>query len=82
MKRIVATLGALTAWTPASAADSPETTGTSLITLLLIGFGVLIVVGQLIPGMVMLYGMIKGLFGIEAAKVDEPFQSTNGRSLN
>jgi hypothetical protein len=69
MKRTMTTLGALTAWaTPAIAAGGMETEGTGLITILLLGFGALIVVGQLIPGMVIFYGMVKGLFGADATK--------------
>ncbi len=69
MKRIMTTLGALMAWTtPAIAAGGTETTGTSLITILLLGFGALIVVGQLIPGLVLFCGMVKGLFGKTESK--------------
>lgn len=69
MKRIMTTLGALMAWTtPAIAAGGTETTGTSLITILCLGFGALIVVGQLIPGLVIFCGMVKGLFGETARK--------------
>ena len=60
-----------------TAPEYPETPGISPITLLLIGFGILIVIGQLIPSMVMLYGMIRGLFGIEATQADKHVQSTN-----
>jgi hypothetical protein len=56
------------AWTTPAIAAGTETKGTSLITLLLIGFGALIVVRQLIPGMVVFYGMMKGLFGTDATK--------------
>ena len=71
MKRTMTTLGALTAWaTPAIAAGGMETEGTSLITILLIGFGALIVVGQLIPGIVLFGGMVKGLFGHDATKAE------------
>jgi hypothetical protein len=63
MKRTMTTLGALMAMaTPAMAAGGMETEGTSLITILLVGFGALIVVGQLIPGIVLLSGMVKGMF--------------------
>jgi hypothetical protein len=63
------TLGALMAMaTPVMAAGAAETEGTSLITVLLVGFGALIVVGQLIPGIVLFSGMVKGLFGHGATK--------------
>jgi hypothetical protein len=69
MKRTMTTLGALTAWaTPAIAGGGMETEGTSLITILLLGFGALIVAAQLIPGLVMLFAMIKGMVGKGAMK--------------
>jgi hypothetical protein len=50
MKRIMTTLGAFMAGTtPAIAAGGAETTEISPITVLLLGFGALIVIGQLIP---------------------------------
>ena len=71
MKRTMKTLGALMAMaTPAIAAGATETEGTSLITILLIGFGALIVVGQLIPAIVLLRGIVKGLFGHDATKTE------------
>ncbi len=64
MKRTMTTLGALMAMaTPAIAAGGMETEGTSMFTILFVGFGALIVVGQLIPGIVLFGGMVKGLFG-------------------
>jgi hypothetical protein len=69
MKRTMTTLGALMAMaTPAIAAGGMETEGTSLVTILLVGFGALIVVGQLIPALVLLSGMVKGLFRATATK--------------
>jgi len=69
MKRTMTTLGALMAMaTPAIGAGGMETEGTSLATILLIGFGALIVVGQLIPGIVLFGGMVKGLFAKTATK--------------
>jgi hypothetical protein len=69
MKRTMTTLGALTAWaTPAIAAGGVETEGISLITILLLGFGALIVVGQLIPGLVLFCGIIKGMLGHDATE--------------
>jgi CheY-like chemotaxis protein len=71
MKRTMTTLGALMAMaTPAIAAGATETEGTSMITILLIGFGGLIVVGQLIPAFFLLRGMVKGLFGKSATKTE------------
>jgi hypothetical protein len=69
MKHTMTTLGALMAWTtPAIAAGGTETTETSLITILLLGFGSLIVVGQLIPGLIIFCGILRGLFGDTARK--------------
>ena len=62
MKRTMTTLGALMAVvTPAMAAGGMETEGTGLVTMMLLGFGALIVVGQLIPAVVIFCGMVKGL---------------------
>lgn len=49
--------------TPALASSDPETTGTSLLVLLFLGFGALIVAFQLIPSVVLFGSMLKGLFG-------------------
>ncbi len=71
MKRTMTTLATLVAMaTPAIAAGGMETEGTSLITVLLIVFGALIVVGQLIPGIVLFGGMVKGLFGHDTTKTE------------
>ena len=62
MKRTLTTIGALMAWTTtAMAAGGMEAEGTSIITMLLLGFGALIVAAQLIPAVVILRGMVKGL---------------------
>lgn len=64
MKHTMTTLGALMTWTtPVWATGGMETEGTGLITILFIVFGTLIVVGQLIPALVILGGMVKGLLG-------------------
>jgi hypothetical protein len=69
MKRTMTTLGTLMAMaTPAMAAGGMETEGTSLVTILLVGFGALIVVGQVIPALVLFGGMVKGMFKATAAK--------------
>jgi hypothetical protein len=69
MKRTMITLGALTVWSiPAIAAGATETEGVSLITILLLGFGAVIVVGQLIPGLVLFFGMMRGMLGHDATK--------------
>ena len=71
MKRTMTTLGALMAMaTPAMAGGGMETEGMSWATILLIGFGALVVVGQLIPGIVLFRGMVKGLFGHDTKKTE------------
>jgi len=69
MKRTLTIVGALMAWvTTAMAGGDTGTEGTSLITILLLGFGTVIVLGQLIPGLILLYSMIKGLLGKTESK--------------
>jgi len=69
MKRTLTTLGAWMALTAtATAATGTEATGTSWMTILLIGFGALIVVGQLVPAIVLFSGMVKGMFRKDATK--------------
>jgi hypothetical protein len=71
MKRTMTTLGALMATAaPAMAAGATETEGMSLLTILLIGVGGLIVVSQLIPAIILLRGIVKGLFGHGATKTE------------
>ncbi len=48
--------------TSALASGGQETTGTSLLVLLFLGFGAFIVVCQLIPAIVLFCSMLKGLF--------------------
>ena len=60
MKRTMTTLGALIATTtPAMAFGGPETTGTSLLVTVFLGFGTLIIVCQLIPGLVLFCSILK-----------------------
>ncbi len=69
MKRTMTTLGALMlATTPVLAAGGPETAGSGLLTVVFMVFGALIIVGQLIPGLVLFYSMVKGLYGKVAKK--------------
>jgi hypothetical protein len=68
MKRTMTTLGALMAMATPAMAGGIETEGTSLVTILLVGFGALIVIGQLIPALVLFGGMVKGLFRATATK--------------
>jgi hypothetical protein len=68
MKHTMTTLGALMAMATPAMAGGMETEGTSLVTILLVGFGALIVVAQLIPALVLFGGMVKGLFRAAAIK--------------
>ena len=54
MKHIMTTLGALmAATTPAVAFGGPESEGTGILVPLFLGFGVLVVVCQLMPALVL-----------------------------
>lgn len=64
MKHTLTTLGALMiTTTPALAYGGPETTETGLLVTLLLGFGIVIIAGQLIPGLILFYSTLKVLFG-------------------
>jgi len=72
MKLIITVLTAIMVKaTPALASSGQETMGTSLLVLLFLGFGALIVICQLIPGLVLFCSMLKGLFD-SAAKNTMP----------
>ncbi len=69
MKFIIAAVTAMMIiTTPVLASIGQETMGTSVLALLFLGFGSLIVVFQLIPGLVLFCSMIKGLFNSAATK--------------
>ncbi len=64
MRRTLTTLGTLMiTTTPALAYGGPETTETSLLVTLFLGFGIIIIVGQLIPGVILFTSALKALFG-------------------
>jgi len=63
MKTLLRTLTATLAWVvPALAANGSETEGSGLLIILFLGFGALIVVFQLVPGLVLFVTMVKELF--------------------
>ncbi len=64
---IVLTTTAVTT-TPLWASNGPEPLGTSLLVLFFLGFGALIVVCQLIPGLALFCAMMRGLFSKDAIK--------------
>ena len=62
--KLITILTAITvAATPVLASGGEEAMGTSLLAILFLGFGVLIVACQLIPGLLLFCSMLKGLFG-------------------
>ena len=63
MKLITIVTAIMVAATPVLASGGEETMGTSLLVILFLGFGVLIVACQLIPGVMLICSMLKGLFG-------------------
>ena len=63
MKRIMTTLGVLlAATTPALAFGGPESEGMGILVPLFLGFGVLVMVCQLIPALVLFGSTVKALF--------------------
>jgi hypothetical protein len=68
MKLITIVALIMIAATPGLASSGQETMGTGLMALLFLGFGSLIVVCQLIPGVMLFCSMLKGLFNGAATK--------------
>lgn len=69
MKRTMATMGTLIATaTPALASSSPETTETSFLVILCLGFGAMVILCQLIPALTLFISSLKALFGKAAAE--------------
>ena len=76
MKKIMTIAAIIAATTqPLAASNGMETVGTSILVVLFLGFGALIVICQLIPGLVLFCSMIKGLFGVTTKKT---VHATNG----
>jgi hypothetical protein len=70
MKTLIGTLLAAVGWvTPALAAGGSIATGSTVLLILFLGFFALIIVFQFIPGLVLFFSMLKGLF--KAAPVKE-----------
>lgn len=63
----------------ASAASGAEPGGSSLMMWLFLGFLALVVVLQLVPGVTLFIGMIRGLFS--SAKQESTVASTKGEKL-
>lgn len=63
MKIMMKVLTLVAVWTtPALASKNAETMGGGLLVLLFLGFGAIIIVFQLIPGLLLFVSMLKGLF--------------------
>jgi hypothetical protein len=76
---IIAVLGATTSL--ALAGESVEATGTSLLVFLFLGFGALIIVCQLIPGVLLFCSMLKGLFAKSLNESMQIADDTIGKTL-
>lgn len=68
-------LSLLTTVSNALASGGAEAEGLGLMTALFVAFGVLIVLQQFVPGLMLLGGMLKGMFSPTAKKV--PNESRN-----
>jgi hypothetical protein len=69
MKRTLTTLGILMATgTPALASGGPETAETSLFVILFLGFGAVVILGQLIPAVTLFITTLRALFGKAAGE--------------
>lgn len=72
MRTLTAALLGITASAAhAVASGGTEAAGLGLWGNLFIAFGVMIVVFQLIPGIILLGGVVKGLFSLQGGKADE-----------
>ncbi len=63
MRTLINTIFAVACWiVPAFAAGTGVAKGSSFLLILFLGFAALIVVFQFIPGLVLFFSMLKGLF--------------------
>ena len=63
MKTLITTVLATLGWlTPALAQDGGIARGTSILVILFLGFAALIIVFQFVPGLVLFFSMLKGVF--------------------
>ncbi len=63
----------------AVAGDGAEASGNGLLVILFLGFGALIIVCQLVPGLMLFCSMIKGLF---AKSLKKPLPATGESTRN
>jgi hypothetical protein len=63
MRTLITTILVTLGWVaPALAAEGGATKGSSLLLILFLGFAALIIVFQFIPGLVLFFSMLKGIF--------------------
>jgi len=73
MTTLIGTLLATLGWvTPALAASDGIVKGSSILLILFLGFFALIIVFQFIPGLVLFFSMLKGLFKAAPEKEHAP----------
>lgn len=81
MKTVYATvLSLIITATQALASGGAEGEGLGLITTFFIGFGVLIVLFQFVPGLMLFGCMLKGLFSKSEKKADKAFAGGSDKS--
>ncbi len=62
MRTLINTIIAVLGWVVPAFAAGGNDTGTSFLLIMFLGFFAVIVVFQFIPGLVLLYNMLKGIF--------------------
>jgi hypothetical protein len=71
MKTLITTILAVLGWVvPAIAAGTTVATGSSVLVILFLGFAAIIVVFQFIPGLLLFFSMLKGLFTAAPKKAE------------
>jgi hypothetical protein len=79
MGTLIKTLIVTLAWvTPALASGGNEGRGSSFLLVLFLGFAALIIVFQFIPGLVLFFTMLKGLFTAAPKKASATFPEEPG----
>ncbi len=61
MKKLIASLTVLLSATPAFAIDTSQTYNSGILTLFFVGFCALIIVAQLVPAVLTLFGMTRAV---------------------
>lgn len=82
MKTTIRTLTAILALSsPALAASSADSEGNGLLVTLFLGFGALIIVFQLLPGLILFGSMLKGLFTKQAKETPAMGSNSTDRTV-